>query len=237
MANGNPKDVAEEYGRLASRKYRNARRYLVGSISLFLSTLAAVAFAEKAVELTIVEAEASASAIVRDLAITKEQLEEVQLWQGEDFNGIAVIRDGKTAAVAGSSGIVMISDGERRSWIKVPSNTGRYIYGIALSDNGETAVAVGASGLILISSDGGETWMKLGNIVAEDINGVALSGDGKIAVAVGGRGSIRVFLRWRGNMAGSGRYHSGRHQRRCVESKWRCCHIRGQLWPYPGFYR
>ena len=171
---------------LASRKYGNGRWCLAGVIALFLSTLAAVVFAEAVAELIIGGAETSA------LTITKEQLEKVELRRRHDFNGIATMRGGETAVVAGDDGLIMISDGDRRSWIKAPSNTERDVYGIALSDYGRTAVAVGRRGLIRFSSDGGETWEDPGNVAPQNIDGVALSGDGKIAVAVGDAGLARI---------------------------------------------
>ena len=186
MANDNLKVIEDLYDGLASRKNKNARRCFAGVIALFLSTLVAVTFTEEVAESTIGGAETSASAII------KKQLEEVRLWRGSGFDSIAIIRGGETAAVAGDDGLVMISDGDRSSWRKAPSNTERDIYGIALSDDGRTAVAVGRRGLIRFSSDGGETWANPGNIAAKNINGVALSGDGMTAVAVGDEGLVRI---------------------------------------------
>ena len=187
MANDNLKLMVGEYKDLASKKGNNAFLYFLSVIALFVFTLAAVVFAETVTECIIGRVETSA------LAITKEQLEKVELWQGDDFNGIAIMRDGETAAVTGDRGLIMISEGERHSWVKAPSiPKKRSVYGVALSDNGETAVAAGREGLIRFSSDGGETWINPGNITAEHVNGVALSGDGKIAVAVGDKGVARI---------------------------------------------
>ena len=186
MANDNLKVMVDLYDGLASHKNKNARRCLAGVIALFLSTLVAVTFTEEVAESTIGGAETSASAII------KKQLEEVRLWRGSSFDSIAIIRGGETTAVAGDDGLVMISDGDRSSWRKAPSNTERDIYGIALSDDGRTAVAVGRRGLIRFSSDGGETWVNAGNIAAKNINGVALSGGGMTAVAVGDEGLVRI---------------------------------------------
>ena len=186
MANDNLKGMESIYSKLASKKGRDAFRYFLSVIALFVFTLAAVVFAETVTEWIIGRAETSA------LAITKEQLEKVRLWRGSGFDSIAIIRGGETAAVAGDHGLIMISDGDRSSWRKAPSKTERDIYGIALSDDGRTAVAVGRRGLIRFSSDGGETWVNPGNITAKSINSVALSGDGMTAVAVGDEGLVRI---------------------------------------------
>lgn len=186
MADDNLKDMEVKYDNLASHKYKNSRRYFVGIIALFLSTLAAVVLAETVAELIIGGAEMSATDII------KKQLRERPLWQGTRFNSIAIIRGDETAAIVGRIGLIMISEGDRHSWIEAPSNTESEIYGIALSDNGKTAVAVGERGLIRFSSDGGKTWVNPGNITAKNINSVALSGGGEIAVAVGDEGLVRI---------------------------------------------
>ena len=184
----NPEDMAKEYYRRARQKHKTAKQNYWIVFILFLCMIAAVVSAEKVAELTIGVAETSA------LGIVKKQWVEVQLSRQDDFNGIAIIRDGETAAIAGDRGLVMISDGDRRSWIKAPSNTERSVYGVALSDNGETAVAVGRRGLVRSSADGGETWANPGDLAGEgkDSSGVALSGDGMIAVAVGDDGLVRI---------------------------------------------
>lgn len=196
MANDNPEDVAKRYYRRACCMRETARGNSLGIIALFISALLVVGAADLIVRWMDILAGKSAS------SSTEEQLEEqieeekrimeVQLGRRSNFNGIAIIRGGQTAAVAGDDGLVMISDGDRSSWTKAPSNTERGVYGIALSDNGRTAVAVGRRGLIRFSSDGGETWADPGNITAKDVNGVALSGGGNIAVAVGDEGLARI---------------------------------------------
>ena len=186
MANDNLEKMAVEYDNLESKKNTNALGYFVGTIVLFLFTLAAVVFAETVAELVIGGAE------TRALAITKEQLEKVELRRRHDFNGIATMRDGETAVVAGDDGLVMISDGDRRSWVKAPSNTERSVYGVALSDDGETAVAIGDNGLVRISRNGGKTWANPGDLSGKDSSGVAMSDNGMIAVAVGDEGLVRI---------------------------------------------
>jgi len=188
MANDNPEDMAKVYTARASWKRMYAFCLFGSVIILFLCTLTAVWGTDYLLRLAIGSAETVASATIG------EQMVEVQLSRRDDFNGIAIMRDGETAAVAGDDGLIMISKSDRRSWIKAPSKTKRSVYGVALSDNGETAVAVGRRGLVRSSADGGETWANPGDLAGEgkDSSGVALSGDGMIAVAVGDDGLVRI---------------------------------------------
>ena len=198
MADDKPEDMAKRYYRRACCMRKTARRNSLGIIGLFFSTLVAVWGASEIMLLMDIEAGENASTATEEQLEKQiqieEQIVEVRLRRRHDFNGIAIMRDGKTAAVAGDRGLIMISKGKRHSWVKAPSNTGRSVYGVALSDNGETAVAVGRHGLVRFSADGGETWKNPGDLVGKekDSSGVALSGDGMIAVAVGDDGLVWI---------------------------------------------
>ena len=121
----------------------------------------------------------------------------------KDLNGVVLSRDGKSVAVAGDDGTIIVGTIEQvedtQKWSPIGVNEPRKDFeALALGgEGGKTVVAVGDDGLIWSSTDPEmkrKTWNSLGEEErGDDFKAVAFSGDGGTAMAVGSRGRIRVF--------------------------------------------
>lgn len=112
----------------------------------------------------------------------------------QDINDAAINAVTETSVAVGNDGLILRSEDEGRSWIRVDSGIRDDLNVVAFSRDGDTALVGGDGGAVLFSTDDGQSWQKPEGATHTNkaFYDVALSSDGRIAAAVGRRGLIRI---------------------------------------------